>query len=391
MSAVQIQQTVQEYTTKDLYEALLNRTPLYVLDVRSPGMFKQNSIEGPAITVRNMPHYTFFEDEAAAMAGLPDDREILVVCAKGIVSQRVSETLATHGFNISVLNDGMQGWSEYYDVRDVVSTSAGRVVQVARPARGDLSYVVVSDGDAMVIDPLRHMEHYQQVVAEADATLTRIIDTHAHADHISGGPSLAAYTGVPYYLHPYDAIHPIDMLPATMAYEPLSGGQTFRVGQFDVAIIWFPGHTLGQVNVLVTAPGGASYLFTGDGLFLHSFGRPDLGGKGETWTQMLHKSLFERLPRAINNETLIMPAHFARLDEGGSDGRFVAPYRQVREQNEGLDPRQLEAFKAYVLDNLPEFPSQYVEIKRINLGLVTPDEETMSELETGKNACALGG
>jgi glyoxylase-like metal-dependent hydrolase (beta-lactamase superfamily II) len=251
--------------------------------------------------------------------------------------------------------------------------------------------VLVSDGQAMVIDPLRHIQHYQQVVAEADASLAHVVDTHAHADHISGGPALAAHTGTHYYLHAYDAIHPVDMLPARIEYTPLSDEQVFQVGQFRVQVVWFPGHTLGQVNLLATAPDGASFLFTGDGLFLESFGRPDLGGKGETWTPVLYESMFGRLPRVIKDDTLILPAHFATLDEGDGRGHFTLPYAQVRQQNDALLARSKESFQQYVLANLPEFPSQYVEIKRVNLGLVTPDEEKASELETGKNACALSG
>jgi glyoxylase-like metal-dependent hydrolase (beta-lactamase superfamily II) len=283
----------------------------------------------------------------------------------------------------------MAKWGDFYDVRDVTSQPYGRIVQVARPARGDLSFVVISEGQAAVIDPLRHIEQYTQVTDAAGARITHIFDTHAHADHISGGPALSAETGAPYYLHPYDAIHPMDMLPARMQYTHLADGQRYEVGQFRVDVIGFPGHTLGQVNFLLTAPDNSTYLFTGDGIFLRSFGRPDLGGKGETWTPILYESMFERLPRHINDNTLILPAHFSALDEGGDDGIYAATYSEVREQNDGLAPRSREEFINYVLGHLPTFPEQYVEIKRVNVGLMQPDEEKAAELETGKNVCAL--
>jgi glyoxylase-like metal-dependent hydrolase (beta-lactamase superfamily II) len=92
--------------------------------------------------------------------------------------------------------------------------------------------------------------------------------------------ALAEATGANYYLHPYDAIHPFDMLPAQIPFDMLQDGQTFTLGDLSLQVIHTPGHTLGQVNFLAAGPDGESYLFTGDNLFLESFGRPDLGGQG---------------------------------------------------------------------------------------------------------------
>jgi hypothetical protein len=61
-----------------------------------------------------------------------------------------------------------------------------------------------------------------------------VIDTHGHADHISGGVALAAQTGASYHLHPYDAIHPIDVLPAPIPYEFIREGQRFEVGRHEM-------------------------------------------------------------------------------------------------------------------------------------------------------------
>lgn len=394
-----VQTAVPAITAAEVYEKLLNQEQRVILDVRNEEDFRRWRIEGrKSLQVINIPYYNFLEDAAASMAGLPRDEEILVVCAKEGSSQFVAELLQEHGYKTRYLAEGILSWGSLYDARDVVNESFGRIVQVARPARGDLSFVVISDGQAAVIDPLRHIDHYLEVANQAGARITHLFDTHAHADHISGGPALAEVTEAGYYLHPYDAIHPIDMLPASLPYHMLQDGQTFTVGQFTVKVIWFPGHTLGQVNYLFTAPTGQSYLFTGDGLFLQSFGRPDLGGRGEAWTPILYQSLFERLPQHINDETVILPAHFSALDEGhnfaasgafATSGVFAAPYSQVKADNDGLKPRSLAEFTHYVLSHLPVFPPEYVEIKRVNAGLAHPNEETASELELGKNICAL--
>ncbi len=390
MTLSETQATVAPRTAADLYTDLLAGNSLFILDVRNNDDFARWHVEGRAgLEVLNIPYYDFIEEEAAAVARVPADRDILVVCSKEGSSEYIAEILRNHGMQATYLEGGIMSWGDFYDIRDIAATPAGRIVQIARPARGDLSFMLISQGEAAIIDPLRHIDYYLSVAQEAGVSITHIFDTHVHADHISGGMALNKRTGAPYYVHAYDAIHPIDMLPARMSYEHITDGEEFSVGQYTVKVIWFPGHTLGQVNYLATDPNGASYLFTGDGIFLRSFGRPDLGGQGETWTPMLYESIYERLPRHINDSTVILPAHFSTLDEDDGQGRFAAPYGEVLRKNESLSHRSKEEFIAFVLNNLPIFPPQYVEIKRVNIGLVTPSEEQASELELGKNICAL--
>ncbi|HWQ14879.1 MAG TPA: MBL fold metallo-hydrolase [Roseiflexaceae bacterium] len=384
-------QTAPARTAADLYESLLRGDAPLVLDVRNPDDFARWRVEGRStLEVRNLPYYDFIEDEDAMAAQVPAGREVLVVCAKEGSSQYIAGLLRERGVPASYLKGGILSWGHHYDTRDVVRAAWGRIVQIVRPARGDVSFVLVSGGEAAVIDPLRHTGHYTRAVAAAGARLTHIFDTHVHADHISGGPQLSRETGAPYYVHPYDAIHPIDMLPARIAYTPLEDGQVFQVGQLSLRVIWYPGHTLGQVNFLAEAPDGSRYLFTGDGIFLRSFGRPDLGGRGEAWTPMLYESMARRLPPHLTDETYILPAHFSTLDECDAAGRCAAPWGQVRRANESLAHLgSPDAFAAFVLGNLPVFPPQYVEIKRVNIGLSAPTEEQAEELELGKNICAL--
>lgn len=390
MTLTDVQSTATAVTAAELYARLLANKPLFILDVRNEQDYARWNIEGrSALRTLNLPYYAFLEDEDAAVAQVPADGDVLVVCAKEGSSEYVAGVLRERGIAADYLAGGIISWGNLYDVRDIVNAAWGRIVQIARPARGDLSFALISDGKAALIDPLRHTQVYTDLLAAAGAELQIILDTHVHADHISGGPALAKATGAPYYVHPYDAIHPIDMLPAVIAYEPLHDGQQFTLGQITVSTIWYPGHTLGQVNFLATTPDGGRYMFTGDGIFLRSFGRPDLGGKGEAWTPMLYESMFRRLPPHLTDATMILPAHFSSLDEDAGDGIFAAPYAQVRAQNDVLQPRSLEDFSAFVLSHLPVFPPEYVEIKRVNIGLTEACDGKAGELELGKNICAL--
>jgi len=237
-----------------------------------------------------------------------------------------------------------------------------------------------------VIDPLRHLHHYLDLARGMGLTIKAVIDTHGHADHISGGPALAAKTGAPYYLHPHDAIHPIDLLPATIPYEFIRDGQTFPAGQHELKALHIPGHTLGLVAFRLDD----RYLFTGDSIFIRSIARPDLGGKAETWAPLHGRSLRRLL--SLPGGITVLPGHFSSLDEGDDTGRFAASLDDLKKRNDGLVVLQRESdegFLRYLLESLPKFIPEYVDITRVNAGLLTPAEEDAATLELGKNVCAL--
>lgn len=106
------------------------------------------------------------------------------------------------GYDAMSLRGGMIAWGDHYEFTPVVQEDDLTVYQINRPARGCLSYLVASQGEAVIIDPLRHAERYREFAHQHGLTITRILDTHAHADHISSGPVLAEEWGVPYHLHP---------------------------------------------------------------------------------------------------------------------------------------------------------------------------------------------
>jgi glyoxylase-like metal-dependent hydrolase (beta-lactamase superfamily II) len=268
----------------------------------------------------------------------------------------------------------------------VVETPELAIYQVWRPARGCLSYVVASEGKALVIDPLRHLHPYQKLAQEKGFKIETVMDTHGHADHISGGTALAAKSGVPYHLHPYDAIHPMDVLPATIPYNAIRDGQIFKVGRVELDAVHIPGHTLGLVALRVDD----RYLFTGDSICIGSIARPDLGGKAETWAPLHWRSLCKLA--ALPGKIIVLPGHFSSLKEQNDAGLFAATLDDLNRSNPGLQrlaQENEEGFVRYLLDNLPPFMPEYVDIKRVNAGLLAPSEDKSSELELGKNVCGL--
>ncbi|MGE5112839.1 MAG: hypothetical protein ACM3JB_18395, partial [Acidobacteriaceae bacterium] len=132
------------------------------------------------------------------------------------------------------------------------------------------------------------------------------------------------------------------------------------------------------------------YLFCGDSVFIQSVARPDLGGKAENWALLHTRSLRKILD--LPASTQILPGHFSSMEEGGDSGTFVAGLDSLKMTNEGLQILQRESddgFVKYLLESLPKFNPDYVQIKRVNVGLVSPPEEDVETLELGKNVCAL--
>jgi len=280
----------------------------------------------------------------------------------------------------------MKAWGEFYATRALAEGPDLAIYQVSRPARGCLSYVVASAGKAIVIDPLRHLHPYLDLARVRGLAIEAVIDTHGHADHISGGRALAGKTGASYYLHPYDAIHPVDVLPATFPYEFIRDGQMFPIGRHELEALHIPGHTLGLVAFRLDD----RYLFTGDSIFIRSIARPDLGGKAETWAPLHARSLRRLL--GLPGGITVLPGHFSSLDEADQTGRFAASLDDLKTRNDGLVALQRESedgFVRYLLDSLPRYVPEYVDIKRVNAGLVAPAEEDAATLELGKNVCAL--
>lgn len=389
-----------EWTAQELKDRLDRQEQFFVFDVRNRDEFSTWKIEGrQQLPTLNVPYFEILEEggqddvvesvvayaKNKLVRELPKDQTILVVCAQGGTSAYVAEGLRQLGYNAVNLAGGTKAWGDFYQIKPVTESRELSVYQISRPARGCLSYVIASQGRAAVIDPLRHIEHYLGLATEKNLKIELVLDTHGHADHISGGRALADRVGAPYYLHPYDAIHPIDVLPARLSFEYLRDGQEFTVGTAQIKVLHIPGHTLGNIVYLVNE----KYLLTGDSIFIESVARPDLGGRGETWAPLHHRA-FERLLK-LPDATVILPGHFSKLREANSQGLFMATLGELKHKNEGLQMVQKgEAdFVKYMLSSLPTFPPQYVEIKRVNAGLVTPDEEKASELELGKNICAL--
>lgn len=396
-----LKHTTMVASPQQVWERLLRQEPMFILDVRNRDEYERWRVEGPhPVPSLNIPYFELLdlEDEeddvveavirgvqSQLMEKLPVDRPILAVCAEGNTSSHVAEGLRRLDFDATNLAGGMEAWGDFYYWHPVEQNERFSLFQVVRPARGCISHVLVSDHRAAVFDPARHIETYHELAAAEGARIERVLDTHLHADHLSGGPELGQHDHLPYHLHPYDAIHPMDLLPARIPYRPLEAGQTLRLGKARIEVLHFPGHTLGMVAFLIEK----RYLLSGDSLFLESIARPDLGGRAEGWAPLLYASLTQMTE--LPDQTRVLPAHFSEIAAGDANGVYQATLGDLKQRNPGLLKlaEGEAAFCDFILASLPDFPEAYVEIKRANAGLTHPDERKKQELELGKNICAL--
>lgn len=368
-----------EVTSAQLKDRLDRGDAFVILDVRNPDEFAAWRIEGrhPVPTV-NVPYFDFIEDEGAAIASLPFSQadDIVVVCAKGGSSDYVAEILRGHGFRAVNHAGGMLDWGDFYVAKDVVAPTPGLVVvQFERPGKASLSYLVGSQGEAIVVDPNRHIQPYLDEAARRGLAIRHVMDTHIQADYVSGGPSLAREVGAAYHLSSacgFQGDLAIDAAPGEIA-----------LGSLRARKIPTPGHTPGSTSLLVDD----RFLLTGDTLFLHSVGRPDLGGEVEAWAKQLFHTLSVTLAR-LDDGVLVLPSHYASPLEAREDGVFTAPLGELRRQNEGMRPQSEEAFVAFIRANVGEQPAAYALIRRINLAAATATDAELSELDLGKNQCA---
>ncbi|RZH66485.1 MBL fold metallo-hydrolase [Natrinema altunense] len=356
-----------------------------LLDTRMESEYDEWKIDGRNVDSINIPYFEFLDDEIddGVLARLPDDRKLTVVCAKGGSSEYVAGTLTERGYDVDHLENGMNGWARVYDRVEVERYDGhGTLYQYQRPATGCLGYLVVDGGDAAVIDPLRAFtDRYLEDADELGADLQYAIDTHIHADHISGVRALDA-VGV-------EGVVPEASVDRGVTYADemtlAADGDEFQVGSATIETVSTPGHTSGMTAYLLDG----SLLATGDGLFVESVARPDLeegdDGAPEAAAQ-LYESLQERvLP--LPDDTLIGGAHVSDAAEPAEDGTYTAPIGQLEAEMDALTMDE-DAFVELILSDMPPRPANYEDIIPTNLGQQAAGDEEAFELELGPNNCA---
>ena len=232
-------------------------------------------------------------------------------------------------------------------------------VQVERFYLGCLahaSYMVASEGVAAVIDPQRDVDIYLEAAAGAGCRIEHIIETHLHADFVSGHRELAERTGARIYLGAGSG--------SEFPHVAVRDGDEIQFGSCALRFLQTPGHTMESVCIVMTdlgQPGRPRTVFTGDTLFIGDVGRPDLSPTHtvEELAALLYQSLHGKL-LTLPDDTEVLPAHGA----GSLCGRQMSAESsstigKQRQTNYALLARSSGEFVHLLTDNLPVRPEYF--------------------------------
>lgn len=227
------------------------------------------------------------------------------------------------------------------------------------------SYLIGSEGEAAVVDPQRDVDEYLAEAAAQGLQIKYVIETHLHADFVSGHQEIAARTGAEIAFGEKAGVE--------FAHRSVRDGEEIRMGKAVLRFLETPGHTPEGICVLVTdteAPDAPQKLLTGDTLFIGDVGRPDLaGGKGYTsqmMAEMMYDSLHGKLLK-LPDEVEVYPAHGA----GSMCGRNMSKETsstigEQRKFNYALKPMSKDEFVQMMTADLPEAPLYFPRDAEIN-------------------------
>ncbi len=288
---------------------------------------------------------------------LPRGSMIVVYCHHGGRALRAAEILHASGLeNIAVLEGGIDEYARVVDptIPRYGDDAARSFVlqQFPNLATGCLAYLVHdrTSREAVLLDPGMDIAPYRHALDAQRLRLRAIVETHTHADHLSGHAAIHQQTGAPIYLSRRS--------PALYPYQALTDGEEIGFGNSQLVVLETPGHTDDHVSLRV-----GDAVFTGDTLLPGSCGRTDLGTGDPVrlWESLTTKLL--TLPR----DTEVFPAHYGHLHGLPPPERYSTTIGQERETNEALAAPSREAFLAYMTEGWPPKPAGFDRIVEANL------------------------
>ena len=311
-----------------------------------------------------------------ALLGLRLDKTVPVVaiCAGGKTSAIAAGLLQKQGFEAYSLQGGMKNWSLSWNTAKI-SFPGFEIIQFRRTGKGCLSYMVVANREAIVVDASLSIEAYQEILAKEKLTLKHVIETHIHADHLSRSKQLAENNSATLHLPAPNKV--------TFDFIPVNDATVFQIGNVSIKAIRTPGHTLESTSYLIDN----KVLLTGDTLFINGVGRPDLKASNDEAIQkskMLYQSLQKLL--ALDENIIVMPAHTSQPVD--FDNTPLKATIENIKKNVAMLQLSEEEFINSILQRIPPTPENYLSIVEKNIQGDFSDINPV-ELEAGANRCAI--
>jgi glyoxylase-like metal-dependent hydrolase (beta-lactamase superfamily II) len=268
----------------------------------------------------------------------------------------------------------MKGWSLAWNTA-AMTFGNFKVIQFRRTGKGCLSYLIISQNEAAVIDASIVSEAYEKYLLAEKAVLKFVSETHIHADHLSRSKQLAAKNNAPLFLP----------IPNKVSFtsEPITDAAIFQIGNISIKAIQTPGHTIESISFLIDD----KVLLTGDTLFINGVGRPDLKANNDEAIQkskMLYQSLKKLL--ALDENIIVLPAHTSQPVDFDNIP-IQATIGNIKKTVEMLQLKE-EDFINTILQRIPPTPANYLSIVEKNIEGDFSDINPI-DLEAGANRCSI--
>src|SRR6266571_451604 len=229
--------------------------PVTVLDIR-PMHERAEWAVPESIHIEAYDALKTHDPGALAHLALPEGIPVVTVCAAGKTSLIAAELLQARGIQACSLDGGMKAWSLAWNVAEVpLAGDAVRVLQVRRTGKGCLSYLLGAGEEAIVIDASLDPQVYLDLASRYGWQITRVLDTHIHADHLSRSRRLAERSGALLLLP--------DQQRVSFPFTAIRDGNTLETSSMRLSALHTPGHTMESTCYLLNK----QLLFTGDTLF----------------------------------------------------------------------------------------------------------------------------
>ncbi len=237
--------------------------------------------------------------------------------------------------------------------------------QIEVPGIGCLSYVIGCPAAkvAAVIDPKRDVQDYLDITKNQGMKITHVIETHIHADHVSGNLEIRSRTGADIYFH--------EAAPVSFEHKTLKEGDCIALGTAKLEVIHTPGHTPHSLSLLVTDKSRSEepwFILSGDLLFVGDIGRPDLAGKEllEEQVKNLYESIYKKLGK-LSDRLEVYPAHGqGSLCGKGMSAKTSTTLGYERYTNPLLRLDSMEKFKKSFMLEYPARPKSFSHIISMN-------------------------
>ena len=404
----------QEIEPEDLKKKIDNDENIFLLDVRTPQEYEAWRISyDKYVNPKLIPVDRLFVSDPILLKEIPKDKEIVTVCAHGNRSLIAANILNQLGYNVKSVKGGMAGWNKVYDAAEipVPKEAPFKIWQIRRISKGCMGYIISSKEDklAAIIDPSREIyEAFLKTANDNELQITKLLDTHQHADHVSGIVKLiktitTTETNVEQIFAYFSSLEEYDASNSILKHLVyVKDGDRIDVGnKVTLRAIYTPGHTNGSMSFLIEYTLSDnnknnindknlkySYLFTGDTLFVDGVGRPDLRDQSVKFAELLYYTYHNKILQ-LDDDTVILPAHF----NGTSIAlKHTVPILQtlgtIKKKIKFLSMDRKE-FIQYINDTVPPRPMNYRTIISINKQMLPYDEIEMPDLEAGPNSCMV--